>query len=176
MRFFGRWFGDKRGTTAVEFSLVGIPFMLMIIGTAEMALMFTAQSVLQEATYTASRLVRTGQLQKMEEGDPQEAFRDAVCDFAELLIPCDRIQFQVEEVPSFGDAEDLPPPEFDEDGNLEDQGFDPGGENSVILIRVAYNYPIVTPLMQPILTNNGGLTRTMISTIVLQNEPYQEDS
>jgi Flp pilus assembly protein TadG len=173
MRIIKPWLRDKTGTTAVEFSLVGIPFILMIVGTIEMALMFTAQSVLQEATYTAARLIRTGQIQLMDGGDQQEAFRESVCDFAELLIPCDRIQFQVMEVPDFGDAEALPEAEFDEDGNLEDQGFDPGGVEDVVMIRVAYNYPIITPLMQPMLSNNGGMTRTMLSTIVLQNEPYQ---
>lgn len=173
MRIIKPWLRDKSGTTAVEFSLVGIPFVLMIIGTVEMALMFTAQSVLQEATYTASRQIRTGQIQQMDGGDQQAAFREAVCDFAELLIPCDRIQFQVLEVPDFGDAEGMPEAEFDDDGNLEDQGFDPGDVSSVVMIRVAYNYPIITPLMQPMLTNNGNSTRTMLSTIVLQNEPYE---
>ncbi len=165
------WFKRTEGVTAVEFSLVGIPFVLMLIGTIEMALMFTAQSVLQEATFTASRLVRTGQIQNA--GGDQSLFRDAVCDFADLLIPCNRIQFQVQEVPDFGDAEALPPAEFDEDGNLEDQGFDPGGVSDVVMVRVVYNYPIITPMMQPLLTNNGGTTRSMISTIVLQNEPYE---
>lgn len=172
MCIFNRWLKNKRGTTAVEFSLVGIPFVLMIIGTVEIALMFAAQSVLQEATFTAARLVRTGQIQQSG-GDPQTMFRDSVCDFAELLIPCGRIQFQVQQVPSFGDAEDIPPAQFDEEGNLMDQGFDPGGVSDVVLIRVAYNYPIITPMMQPFLSNNGGMTRTILSTIVLQNEPYQ---
>lgn len=172
MNLMRKWAKDKEGQTAVEFALVGIPFVLMIVGTIEMALMFTAQSVLQEATFTAARLIRTGQIQQSG-GNQQEMFRDAVCDFAAALIPCGRIQFQVEPVPSFGDADDMAGAEFDDDGNLEDQGFDPGGVSDIVLIRVAYNYPIVTPLMQPMLTNNGGSTRNMISTIVLQNEPYE---
>jgi hypothetical protein len=99
-------------------------------------------------------------------------FRDAVCDFSALLIPCADIQFQVQQVPSFSDAEDEPP-EFDENGNLINSGFDPGTENSVVLIRVIYNYPIRTPLMKPLLQNRDGGLRTMMSTIVLQTEPYK---
>jgi len=154
--------------------MVGIPFVLMIVGTIEMAIMFTAQSVLQEATFTAARLIRTGQIQQSEDGDPEEMFRDAVCTFSEMLIPCDDIQFTVQNVPSFADADDNPP-EFDEDGNLIDEGFEPGGPSDVVLIRVAYNYPVRTPLMQPVLSNRSGGLRTMLSTMVLQTEPYMEE-
>ncbi|PZQ47723.1 MAG: pilus assembly protein [Micavibrio aeruginosavorus] len=164
------WWKRDEGATAVEFSLVGFPFVLMTIGILEMALMFTSQSMLQEATFTASRLIRTGQIQQA--GGTETMFRDAVCGFAELLIPCSRIQFQVQQLPSFSDADDMPPV-FDADGNLTDTPFDPGVENDVVLVRVVYNYPIRTPLMKPVLSNATGGKRTMISTIVLQTEPYE---
>lgn len=168
-KLLGRYWGNTGGTTAVEFSLVGVPFVLITVGIVELALMFTAQSVLQESAFTASRLIRTGQLQLT--GGGEDMFRDAVCEFASALIPCSQIQFQVQQVPSFSDAEDMPP-EYDEDGNLLNTGFDPGEENEVVLIRVSYNYPVRTPMMQPILANHG-TKRTMYSTIVLQTEPYQ---
>lgn len=166
------WLKREEGVTAVEFSLVAVPFVFLIIGTIEMALMFTAQSVLQESTFTAARLIRTGQIQLSESGDPETMFREEVCSFSELMIPCGEIQFQVQTLPSFADADDEPLP-FDEDGNFTDTGFDPGGANDIVMIRVAYNYPVRTPLIQPILANHGGNKRTMLSTIVLQTEPYE---
>lgn len=166
-----KWFRDRKGTTAVEFSMIGIPFILMIVGTVEMALMFTSQSLLQESTFVAARLIRTGQVQQTL-GDPEDMFRTAVCDFSTLLIPCSDIQFQVSTIPSFGDADD-DPPLFDASGNLLNSGFDAGGESDIVRIRVVYNYPIRTPMMAPILSNNGTTKRTMISTIVLQTEPYE---
>ena len=169
--FIGKWWKNIGGTTAVEFALVGVPFVIMSIGTIEMALMFTSQSVLQEATFAAARVIRTGQVQLA--GGTEELFRQEVCDFAELLIPCAEIQFQVQNLPSFQDAQDEPDPTFDEDGNLQDQGFDPGDESDVVMIRVVYNYPVRTPLLQPALSNASGGRRTMLSTIVLQTEPYE---
>ena len=74
---------------------------------------------------------------------------------------------------SFGDALAFPPAGFDEEGNLEDQQFDSGGVSDVVMIRTAYQYPIKTPLFQILMTNNGGDTRAMLSTIVLQTEPYE---
>lgn len=171
MNIFKKWWQGNKGVTAVEFSLVGIPFILMTVGIIETAVMLTANSLLQESTFSAARLIRTGQIQKAASG-PEEMFRDAVCDFSELLIPCDDIQFQVQEVPSFADAADNEP-EVDDDGNLTDTAFDPGAQNAVVIIRVLYNYPVRTPMMQALLANREGGKHTMLSTIVLQTEPYQ---
>ncbi len=164
------WRENKKGTTAIEFSLAGVPFILMIIGILEMSLMFTAQNLLESSTNSAARLIRTGQVQQ---GGGESAFSDAVCDLAGILIPCGDIQYQVLPLDDFGAAEDLPDAAFDEEGNLEEQGFDPGGVSDVVIIRVAYKYPIKTPLMQFLLSNNNDSNRLMISTIVLQTEPYE---
>lgn len=165
-----RWRKNEDGVTAVEFALVGLPFLFMIIGIIEMALMFTAQSLLEASTSQAAREIRTGAVQQ---GGGEDAFTDAMCGFARVFIPCDKIQYQVVSMESFNDAEEFPPPSYDEDGNLEDQGFDPGGVSDVVMIRTSYTYPIKTPLMQVVLTNNNGTSRVMTSTIVLRTEPYQ---
>jgi Flp pilus assembly protein TadG len=171
MGFIRSWFREEDGVTAVEFSLVATPFVFMMIGIIEMSLMFAAQSLLEASTTTAARLIRTGQIQQSG-GDQEQLFRDAVCNFAEILIPCDDIQFQVTDMGDFGDAEEFPPAEFDEDGNLMNQNFSAGGSSDVVMIRVAYRYPIMTPLMQPMLTNDASNERVMMSTVVLQTEPY----
>lgn len=164
------WRLNQDGVAAVEFALVGVPFVFMVIGIIEMALMFTAQSVLEAATAEASREIRTGAVQQ---GGGQALFTQELCGFASTLIPCNRLQYQVVAMDNFGDAQDFPEATFDEDGNLEDQQFDAGGVSDVVMIRTAYQYPIKTPMFQFMLTNNGGNTRTMLSTVVLQTEPYE---
>ena len=168
---FKKWWCGNKGVTAVEFSLIGIPFILMTVGIIETALMLTTHSLLQESTFAAARLIRTGQVQQAPSG-AEEMFRDAVCDFSELLIPCGDIQFQVQQVPSFADAADNEP-QIDDEGNLTSTPFDPGVENSIVIVRVLYNYEIKTPLMQTLMANREGGKRTMLSTMVLQTEPYQ---
>jgi Flp pilus assembly protein TadG len=164
------WRFNHDGSTAVEFALIGIPFLFMVIGIIEMALMFTAQSLLEASTAEAAREIRTGAVQQ---GGGENAFTDTLCDFAAVLIPCGDIQYQVVALEDFGSAEEFPDAQFDEDGNLEDQQFDPGGVSDVVMIRVAYKYPIKTPMMQFVLTNNNDNSRVMLSTIVLQTEPYE---
>lgn len=168
--FKSKWAQNEDGVTAVEFALVGLPFLLMVIGIIEMSLMFTSQSLLEASTAQAARQIRTGAVQQ---GGGEEAFTEALCDFASVFIPCEDIQYQVVALENFGDAEGFPPPTYDENGDLEDQGFDPGGVSDVVMIRTSYTYPIKTPMMQVLLTNNDGSSRIMISTIVLQTEPYE---
>ncbi len=164
------WKENEDGATAVEFALVGIPFIFMVIGIVEMGLMFTSQSLLEASTASAARQVRTGAVQ---EGGGEALFRDELCDFASVLMTCNELQYQVVTMADFGEAEEFPDPTFDDDGNLEDQQFDAGGVSDVVMIRTAYQYPIKTPLFQLMLSNNSRNTRTMLSTVVLRTEPYQ---
>lgn len=161
---------NQEGATAVEFALIGLPFIFMVIGIIEMALMFTTHSLLQASVSEAGRQIRTGAIQL---GGGEVAFKQELCGYSAVLIPCEELQFQVVALDDFADAEDFPDVTFDEDGNLEDQQFDPGGVSDVVLIRVAYRYPIITPLMQPILKNDGNSGRILLSTMVLKTEPYE---
>ncbi|NCO04419.1 MAG: pilus assembly protein [Alphaproteobacteria bacterium] len=174
LRSINQWFRKEDGTTAVEFSLIGVPFVFMIIGIIEMAMMFTTQSLIEYGTSQGARLIRTGQVQQ---GGGEAAFRDAVCGTVAItpsrnFIDCNDLQYQVVALDSFGDAQDFGDPTFDEDGNLQDQSFDAGDVNDVVMIRVAYRYPIMTPMMGVMLSNNGDNARIMLSTTVLQTEPY----
>ncbi|HPF77898.1 MAG TPA: pilus assembly protein [Alphaproteobacteria bacterium] len=164
------WRYNRDGSTAVEFALIGIPFIFMVIGIVEMALMFTAQSLLEASTAEAARQIRIGAVQQ---GGGEDEFIESLCDYASVLIPCGDLQYQVVSMDSFEDAADFPDASFDENGDLEDQQFDAGGVSDVVMIRTAYKYPIKTPMMQLILSNNGDQNRLMLSTIVLQTEPYE---
>ena len=172
-KFFVGWAKKRDGSIAVEFSLLATPFIFMIVGIIETALMFTTQSMLEYSTSKAARMIRTGEIQQSG-GDQEQIFRQTVCGFATqaLISSCDDIQFEVQDLPDFSSAADYPDAEFDEDGNMTNQGFSPGGVSDVVLIRVGYSYDVMTPVMQYLLQNQANGRRNMLSTIVLQTEPY----
>ncbi len=163
-----RWFKRDDGATAIEFSMLFMPYMLISLGIIEVSLMFASASILEGATDSASRLIRTGNLQQSG-ADPETAFREAMCEFAVVLIDCEDVDIEVTVLGSYGDYAG---PSFDGDGNMVSSGFDPGGANDKVLIRVAYRYEMITPLVGPLLNGPGGSTLFM-STIVLQTEPYE---
>ncbi|HRC26194.1 MAG TPA: pilus assembly protein, partial [Alphaproteobacteria bacterium] len=41
------WRQDRSGSTAIEFSLVAIPFVIMMLGIIEIAILYTAGSLLE---------------------------------------------------------------------------------------------------------------------------------
>lgn len=167
-----RWWQGDEAATAVEFAIVGVPFVFILVGLVEVSLMFAANSLLQDATGDAARLIRTGQVQQAT-GDPEDMFRDQLCVAASVFLDCSRIQYEVITFDGgFADAQENKP-QFDDDGNLLSQGFDPGGVSDVVLIRTVYYYPLMTPFLGPLLADGPNQTKFMMTTMVLQTEPYE---
>lgn len=166
-----RWSGQNEGSTAIEFALLFIPYLFLTLGIIEMSIMYATASMLEGATGTAARMIRTGQIQQAESGDPEELFRDAVCDYAAVLLQCDQVIIEARRMDSFSDYDDMGA-NYDEDGNLVSQGFDPGGAEDKVLIRVGYRYNMMTPFIGPLLAGADN-SRFFMSTIVLQTEPYE---
>lgn len=169
-KFLKGWGKKTDGTTAIEFSLLVIPYLILSLGIIELAVMYTAASLLEGATGSAARLIRTGQVQQAA-GDPEQMFRDAICDYATVLISCEDVEVEVIQMDSFADFDSYAP-SYDEDGNMNSSGFSPGGSNDRVLIRTAYRYDMMTPFVGPLLAGADGSILFM-STIVLQTEPYE---
>lgn len=171
LKWFRPWIRRKDGTTAIEFSLMAIPYIMLTLGTIELSIMYASASLLEGATGTAARLIRTGQLQQDQSGrQPEDIFRDSLCQYATVLINCNDISIEVLPLQSFADAENLEP-QFDEDGNVVPQGFGAVGSNDRVLIRTSYRYNMMTPFIGPLLVGPTN-SRLFMSTLVLQTEPY----
>ena len=86
-----------------------------------------------------------------------------------MLVDCEEFVIEVTTIDSYGD---YTPATFDGNGDMVPQGFDAGGSNDRVIIRVAYRYEMITPLVGPLLNGPDGSTLFM-STIVMQSEPYE---
>ena len=98
----------------------------MLMGIVETSLFFATGFIMEGAAGDAARLIRTGQVQSA--ADPVKAFETALCQKMSILTNCLNLKYEVIPIPenSFINAQDLKP-QFDEDGILISQGFDPGG-------------------------------------------------
>ncbi len=171
---FKKWLHDLSGTTAIEFAFMSIPFVTLTMSIIEMAIMFSTASILEGATGSAARLIRTGQIQQAT-SDPagqEQMFRDAICRHAAALVNCDNVDIEVTNIGTFG-SYDSYQPQYDADGNIDSRGFDAGGVSNVILVRTGYRYTLMTPFINMLLGEHGTGTRYFMSTIVLQIEPYE---
>jgi Flp pilus assembly protein TadG len=167
---FRVWVAAKDAATAIEFSMLCMPFLMLMLGTFELAMMYASASLLENAAGQASRIVRTGQLQQSGSADPESVFRVKLCETASILVPCNDIRIESVPMGSYYDFSDLAP-QYDEDGNMISRGFNAGGSDDTILIRVSYRYSMMTPFIAQLLLGPTG-SRLLMSTIVLQTEPY----
>ncbi len=165
------WAADKRGIAAVEFALIGIPFFFLIFGLLEVSVLFIMSTVLENAVSEASRQIRTGQLQ--ENGFGQVAFKTMVCDELFNLLDCNsKLRLDVKTFSDF--ASTGTPNVIDGSGNLDDSGFEfsPGNPNEIVVVRVFYEWDLITPVLSAPLSNMSGDRRLLQSTAVFRNEPF----
>ncbi len=170
MKKTGLWRRDERGSTAVEFALVSLPFFTMLIGMVETSLFFASGNVLEGAAHEAARVLQTGQAQ--QSADPVGAFEDRLCEKVGIMIPCEDIVYEVVTLPAFTDAADYAP-QFDAEGNLDSQGFSPGSVEDTILVRVSYRYNFLTPMLGEMMSGGDGSSMLHMATVIVRNEPYE---
>jgi Flp pilus assembly protein TadG len=60
MRIFRRFIGNRKGSAAIEFAILALPFMVLIFAIVEIALMFFIDSGLDAALHKTVRQVRVG--------------------------------------------------------------------------------------------------------------------
>lgn len=168
--FARRFLRATEGATAVEFSLVAMPFFMLMLAIFESTAVYFASSTLENAVDDAARQIRTGQVQFANLTATQ--FRQLVCDQINVFLKCDASL--TVDVRSFNDFQLVTfPPPLNPDGTLKNnQQFQPGGAGDVVLVRVFYTWPIVTPLIGATLSNMAGNKRLIQATTAFRNEPF----
>lgn len=167
---------NNRGVAAVEFALIAAPFFFLIFGLLEICLLFIMSSVLEHGINEAARDIRTGQAQAG--GFDANQFRQSVCaELFELLDCTTNLHFDVQVFANFTSSTDTSP--IDGDGNLDTSGFgfNPGNASDIVIVRVFYEWSLITPILSAPLANMKGAggdrnTRLLQSTVAFRNEPF----
>jgi len=171
LRRFGR---TRRGSAAVEFSLVVFPFFLMTFGLAEIAMIGFVQTSLNYAVSETARQIRTGQAQMngVSAGDIRQQLCDEVNTF--MMLTCDGNLFlKVDRFDSFSNASNGAASPIQNGEFNPPSGYTPGGPSDIVVVRAYYRWKVMTPLFEPVFSNVSNGERIMVSTMMFRNEPYQ---
>jgi Flp pilus assembly protein TadG len=165
-----RFVRDERGTTAVEFAIVAIPFLGLVMATLETALFFFAGQAFDTAVHNAARLIRTGQAQ--EDGLTSDTFRTKICDQLSGFLNCSGIRVDVRKYSTFA-AIDLAMP-IDEDGNLKKTGYvyQPGNGGDIVVVRAYYEWPVMVNWYGATAATLADGSRLLSSAAAFRNEPF----
>ena len=161
----------REGSAAVEFAFVALPFFVMIFAMLELGMAFVLDSMLENAAIDTSRLVRTGQAsaQKFDAVKFKTAFCDRMGIFGSDCMT--RATVDVRVIPQFAGP---PPADPITDGAMDPSkvGYDGGVPGDLVLVRVWYEQPMVTPLLSQAGSRlkNGALL--LSATTAFRNEPW----
>ncbi len=168
-----RFCRDRAGTSALEFALLAVPFVLAMLAILEVGIMYFANFTLENAVAQGARLVRTGQAQN--QGFDAAKFKTEVCKHIAAPITCAGLKLDVRHYANFGGAGSNLTNPLDGNGNLKTNfSYDPGVGGDVVVVRAFYDWPLVAKLPQPIgLGNMNNGDRLLSATAAFRNEPFQ---
>lgn len=156
------------GAAAVEFGIVMLPFMLLMFLIMETALLFFAGQTLETAAADSARLVRTGQAQTFDAG----TFKTEVCKRIYALFDCGKIYVDVQNPTAFSSVDRSI--KLDGAGNPITQFSTAAAQTgqAIVVVRLIYKWPVLFPLTQKFLGDNGASSRTLVATAAFRNEPF----
>ncbi len=175
--FIKRFKKDKSGVTAVEFSLIALPFFMLIFAILETGLIFFGSLSLENSINQTSRLVRTGQAQNTSMTEAQ--FKTNVCATLNSFFDCSsKLHVELRSFQTFqelADYLDNPANEpFDSSGDLRtDFTFeDSTNPGDIILLRGYLEWDIVLSFPGSGLGNMNNGNRLLAATTSFKNEPF----
>ena len=164
-----RLLADRRGAVAVEFAIVSIPFFLLLFAILEMALMFFVGQILDTATVSASRLIRTGEAKALPLD--QDKFKKKVCEGMVNLVDCQtRLYVDVQSYSTFGAYAPTSP--LDKDGNITTTRYTNGNKNEIIVVRSFYAWPVMFDMLARNSTRLANGDRLLGAVVAFQTEPF----
>lgn len=164
-----RLLDDRRGAVAMEFAIVSIPFFLLLFAILEMALMFFVGQVLDTATVSASRLIRTGEAKA--QSLLQSQFKQKICDGMINLVDCDtRLYVDVQSYSSFGAYAPTSP--LDKDGNITSTKYTNGNKSEIVVVRTFYAWPVMFNLLTRSTTRLASGDQLLGAVVAFQTEPF----
>ncbi|MBB4197430.1 pilus assembly protein TadE [Rhodoblastus sphagnicola] len=162
----------RDGSTAVEFALIAMPFLVVLIAIFQVAVIFLAQHELETAVEKTARGLLTGQTQSA--GLTRSQFASSVCAKLPALFDCSKLMIDLQTAGAFSAADTTAPTlTYDASGNVTNAWqFNLGASGNIMVLRVMYQFPVLPGLMNFNLSNLGNGARLLMASAVFQAESY----
>jgi Flp pilus assembly protein TadG len=173
MNALRRFLHNARGSVAIEFAALAIPFSLLVFAILESCISFAAQQVLSNVTDDVARQFRTGQLRQ---GITEPDLRKIICDRLEIVVSdgCPGLEIDLRNFTTFTAAAAKRIPLKDGDLDKNAMGFDPGKSGTKNQLRVFYRWPVITDFMRKSMSNLPDGTTLHFASVTWQNEPFDD--
>lgn len=175
-----RFAGNQKGTTAIEFGLLAIPFFAIVGAILETSMVFFAGQVLDSSLQDATRLIRTGQAQNA--GYTADNFRTQICNGLYGLFDCSKLKIKVSTISTFSStgasiSTPINPSCTDPSSDPNEcwqvvESYNPGVGSSIVLVEAYYKWPVIVNFGGFNLINQPDGSRLLAAIRVFRNEPF----
>ena len=181
-RLLARFLCDRRGSTAIEFAALAIPFALLVFAILESCISFASQEVMANATDDVARQLRTGQIKAADVNETK--LKQLICDQLDIMVAkdCPGLLVDLRHFDSFADAAAARFTITDgeivltKNGATDPRQFtvDPGLSASKNMLRVFYKWPVMTDFMAKSMANLNDNATLHYASVTWQNEPFDD--
>ncbi len=174
LRHFAR---DAKGSVAIEFTALAIPFAMLVFAILESCISFAAQQLMSSITDDVAREFRTGQIKLADVEADKNLVRRKICDRLEIVVSdgCPGLEVDLRSFDTFTKAAQQRIA-FTKDNDIDTEGFkiDPGGALSKNQLRVFYRWPVMTDFLRKSMSSLKDGKTLHFATVTWQNEPFEE--
>ncbi|TIN34452.1 MAG: pilus assembly protein [Mesorhizobium sp.] len=174
-----RFLGDRRGSTALEFAMLAVPFALLVFAILESCISFAGQEVMANITDDVARQLRTGQVRQANV--TEATLKSMICSRLEIMVAkdCPGLEVDLRAYPSFAAAAQAG---FNiQDGEIALTGItpstftvSPGLAESINMLRVFYKWPVMTDFMAKSMANLKDGNTLHFASMTWKNEPFED--
>lgn len=164
---------NRRGATAVEFAMIAPLFLGSLFAIMETGTLYLKTTALEAGVEEAKRVTMTGQVAGAGGAAEQLAkFKDAFCNQAGWIIPCDAMKWDVRAFTTFGAA--AMPNRLKANGTFDDSGlqFNPGKPCEIVVIRGYYLTKSITAMIRNDVAQLSSGEVVLTGAAAFKNEPY----
>ncbi len=170
-----RFFSNRKGSTAIEFSALALPFSFLVFAILESCVSFAAQELMANASDNLARQIRTGQLKAADLNET--TVKAKICDSLKIIVAndCPGLAVDLREFATY-DAASKVRIKFTSDHDVDTSDFDvtPGGSLTINMLRVFYRWPVMTDMMRSAMSNLPDGKTLLFTTTTWRNEPFND--
>ncbi|MGL4405772.1 MAG: TadE/TadG family type IV pilus assembly protein [Notoacmeibacter sp.] len=167
-----RFSKNEKGSTAIEFGIIAMPFIALIFAILESCISFATQQLIANAADRVSRDVRTGRLRVADINGSK--LHGLICTKITLMAPngCPDLLVDLNTYASFANVPTKVP--FTGGGDIDTTGFtvNPGGPSTINHLRVYYRWPVMTDFLRAYMSNLPGGKTLLLTSATWRNEPF----
>ena len=177
---------DKQGTTAIEFAIVALPFLLFCGAILGYGIYFFTATALEFSVETAARKIRTGQSTATAStaGLTRAQFKNEICNAsagASSFIDCSRLKVHIQSSAAWSGITPTPclssgslAASAGADGDaVSGSGNAGGGASQAVVITVCYEWKLAKAMPFLMLSNMGNGSSVIQAVATFRSEPYQ---